>query len=135
VTAGDGFGWDELPPRSMDRQLVRRGDTTNLADILERILDKGLVIAGDIVVSLVDVELLTIRVRLLIASVDKAREMGINWWEHDRWLSSAAPDGKDAAGADGQGGQSRPQLESRLERIEEAVERLASAVGSARAPG
>ncbi|AHI00154.1 hypothetical protein BC739_002529 [Kutzneria viridogrisea] len=60
----------------------------NLADILERVLDKGLVIAGDIRVSLLDIELLTIRLRLLIASVDRAREMGIDWWEHDPSLSS-----------------------------------------------
>lgn len=55
-------------------------NTNNLADILERVLDKGVVIAGDIKVKLVDIELLTIQVRLLVASVDKAREMGIDWW-------------------------------------------------------
>ncbi len=59
---------------------------TNLADILERVLDKGIVIAGDVSISLVDIELLTIRLRLLIASVDKAKEMGINWWEADPML-------------------------------------------------
>jgi hypothetical protein len=64
--------------------------TSSLADILERILDKGIVIAGDISISLVDVELLTIKVRLLIASVDKAMEIGINWWESDPYLSSHA---------------------------------------------
>jgi hypothetical protein len=63
---------------------------TNLADILERVLDKGIVIAGDISISLVDIELLTIRLRLLIASVDKAKEMGINWWEADPTLSTKA---------------------------------------------
>lgn len=63
---------------------------TNLADILERVLDKGIVIAGDISISLVDIELLTIRLRLLIASVDKAKEMGINWWEADPTLSTSA---------------------------------------------
>lgn len=63
---------------------------TNLADILERVLDKGIVIAGDIKVSLVTVELLTIKLRLLIASVDKAMAMGINWWETDPALSSRA---------------------------------------------
>ncbi len=61
-----------------------------LADILDRILDKGVVIAGDITISLVGVELLNIRLRLLIASVDKAIEMGINWWETDPYLSSQA---------------------------------------------
>jgi hypothetical protein len=64
--------------------------SATLVDILERILDKGIVIAGDISISLVDVELLTIKVRLLIASVDKAVEMGINWWESDPKLSSQA---------------------------------------------
>ncbi len=59
-----------------------------LADILDRILDKGVVIAGDVTISLVGVELLNIRLRLLIASVDKAIEMGINWWETDPFLSS-----------------------------------------------
>jgi hypothetical protein len=88
-----------------------------LADVLERVLDKGLVIAGDIQVNLLDIELLTIKIRLLVASVDKAKEMGIDWWEHDPTLSSsqrdlveenerlrrrlgqleAAPDGKSAA--------------------------------------
>lgn len=61
-----------------------------IGDILERILDKGVVVAGDIKISLADVELLNIKIRLLIASVDKAREMGIDWWEHDPYLSSRA---------------------------------------------
>ena len=64
--------------------------TTNLAEILERVLDKGLVIAGDIKISLADVELLSIKIRLLVASVDKAREIGINWWEDDVDLSTKA---------------------------------------------
>jgi len=63
---------------------------TGLADILERVLDKGIVIAGDITISLVNVELLNIKLRLLIASVDKAMEMGINWWESDPYLSTRA---------------------------------------------
>ncbi|MBI4759380.1 MAG: gas vesicle protein [Chloroflexi bacterium] len=63
---------------------------TNLADILERVLDKGIVIAGDITISLVGVELLNIKLRLLVASVDKAMQMGINWWESDPYLSSRA---------------------------------------------
>ncbi|NUO48756.1 MAG: gas vesicle protein [Polyangiaceae bacterium] len=66
--------------------LVGRG--SDLADILERVLDKGVVIAGDIQVKLLDIELLTIKVRLLIAGVDKAREMGISWWEQDPFLTS-----------------------------------------------
>ena len=62
--------------------------SSSLADILERVLDKGIVIAGDIRVNLLDIELLTIKIRLLVASVDKAREIGIDWWEHDPSLSS-----------------------------------------------
>ena len=62
--------------------------TSSLADILERVLDKGIVIAGDIRINLLDVELLTIKLRILVASVDKAKEMGIDWWEHDPSLSS-----------------------------------------------
>ncbi|MEV0262884.1 gas vesicle protein [Streptomyces sp. NPDC050617] len=62
----------------------------NLADILERVLDKGIVIAGDIRINLLDIELLTIKLRLIVASVDKAKEMGIDWWEDDPSLSSGA---------------------------------------------
>ncbi|MEV8318464.1 gas vesicle protein [Streptomyces sp. NPDC059900] len=62
----------------------------NLADILERVLDKGIVIAGDIKINLLDIELLTIKLRLIVASVDKAKEMGIDWWEQDPALSSGA---------------------------------------------
>jgi hypothetical protein len=65
--------------------------TANLLDILDRILDKGLVIAGDVRVSLANVELLTIRIRLLICSVDKAEEIGLNWWKFDPNLSAPAP--------------------------------------------
>jgi hypothetical protein len=64
--------------------------STNLADILERVLDKGIVVAGDITITLVGVELLSIKVRLLIASVDKAMAMGINWWESDPYLTTRA---------------------------------------------
>ncbi|MEU6717391.1 gas vesicle protein [Nonomuraea sp. NPDC046802] len=62
-------------------------EPANLGDILERVLDRGVVIAGDIRVNLLDIELLTIKLRLIIASVDTAREMGIDWWEHDPWLT------------------------------------------------
>jgi len=68
--------------------LTSQRQGSNLADVLERVLDKGLVIAGDIKICLLDIELLTIKLRLLVASVDKAREMGIDWWEHDPSLSS-----------------------------------------------
>lgn len=63
--------------------------TKNLADLLDRVLDKGVVIAGDIRINLVEVELLTIKIRLLVASVDKAKAMGINWWENDPFLQPA----------------------------------------------
>ncbi|HSI97393.1 MAG TPA: gas vesicle protein, partial [Gaiellaceae bacterium] len=69
-----------------------REQPANLADILERVLDKGIIIAGDIQVNLLDIELLTIKIRLLVASVDRAREMGIDWWEHDPTLSSGQRD-------------------------------------------
>jgi hypothetical protein len=62
-----------------------------LVDLLDRILDKGLVVAGDIVVQLADVELLTIKIRLLVCSVDKAEEIGMDWWRHDTFLSSNNP--------------------------------------------
>ncbi|MEU8435643.1 gas vesicle protein [Streptomyces sp. NPDC029216] len=68
------------------------GSSASLADILERVLDKGIVIAGDIRINLLDIELLTIKLRILIASVDKAKEMGIDWWEHDTSLSSGRRD-------------------------------------------
>ena len=88
------------------RELAARGPApAQLADVLERVLDKGIVIAGDIQINLLDIELLTIRLRLLIASADKAREMGIDWWEGDPFLSSR---GRDADG-----------LEGRLRRLEE----------------
>jgi hypothetical protein len=59
----------------------------SLADVLERVLEKGIVIVGDIQIRLLDIELLTIRLRLLVASIDKAREMGINWWESDEYTT------------------------------------------------
>ncbi|MEU1053890.1 MULTISPECIES: gas vesicle protein [Streptomyces] len=67
-----------------------QGQSANLADILERVLDKGVVIAGDIRINLLDIELLTIKLRLIVASVDKAKEMGIDWWESDPALSTNA---------------------------------------------
>lgn len=65
-------------------------EPANLGDILERVLDRGIVIAGDIRVSLLDIELLTLKLRLVVASVDTARQIGIDWWENDPWLSSRA---------------------------------------------
>lgn len=65
--------------------------TTNLVDILDRVLDKGLVIAGDVRISLANVELLTIRIRLLVCSVDKAEQIGLNWWKYDPHLTMPVP--------------------------------------------
>jgi hypothetical protein len=78
-----------------------------LADVLERVLDKGIVIAGDIKINLLDIELLTIKLRLLVASADKAREMGIDWWQGDPFLSKNG-------GGDG-------KLESRIRELEKKV--------------
>jgi chromosome segregation ATPase len=74
----------------MPQVIAHSVQTTSLADILERVLDKGIVIAGDIKICLADVELLNIKIRLLVASVEKAREMGIDWWQSDPALSSKA---------------------------------------------
>ncbi len=97
------------PERALPRAgTVESRGTGNLADVLERILDKGIVIAGDIRVNLLDIELLTVKLRLLVAAVEQARELGIDWWEHDASLtSSAGPDVR--------------SIEERLERIERAV--------------
>jgi len=87
----------------------------NLADILERVLDKGIVIAGDIQINLLDIELLTIKLRLLIASVDKAREMGINWWENDEALTT--PD-RDRDGLESENADLRRRVEALERRLE-----------------
>jgi hypothetical protein len=70
--------------------LQRPPSQDSLADILERVLDKGIVIAGDIQINLLDIELLTIKLRLVVASVDKAKEMGIDWWETDPMLNAGS---------------------------------------------
>jgi hypothetical protein len=85
---------------------LRSREPAQLADVLERVLDKGIVIAGDIQINLLDIELLTIKLRLLVASADKAREMGIDWWDGDPFLSR---------GGDNQ------SLEGRLKRLEQAT--------------
>lgn len=83
--------YDRLPQGTAGG-LAGGHQSTNLGDILERVLDKGLVIAGDIQVNLLDIELLTIKVRLVIASLETAREVGINWWENDPWLTGKSSD-------------------------------------------
>ena len=94
---------------------VIRPSGESLADILERVLDKGVVIAGDIVVNVLDIELLTLKVRLLIASADTAKEMGIDWWESDPGLSGSSRDLDDE----------NKQLKERLNQLEQRLERLA----------
>jgi len=87
-----------------------------LADVLERVLDKGIVIAGDIKINLLDIELLTIKIRLLVASADKAREMGIDWWEGDPSLQKL-----DGGNGGGQLERENKELRERLERLERQV--------------
>jgi hypothetical protein len=113
-------GESSLPSRRPAAGLPGRPEATNLADILERVLDKGIVIAGDIQINLLDIELLTIKLRLLIASVERAQEMGINWWENDPSLSSGAKGGKGKDGKDLE--QENRELRERLERLEERLE-------------
>jgi hypothetical protein len=86
----------------------------SLADVLERVLDKGIVIAGDIQINLLDIELLTIKLRLVIASVDKAKEIGIDWWESDPALSRGAQELSEE----------NDRLRERLERVESQLARL-----------
>jgi hypothetical protein len=97
------------PPPSGGGSLPGHPEVANLGDVLERVLDRGIVIAGDIQVNLLDIELLTIKLRLLIASVDRAREMGIDWWESDPSLSMGHPHGLE---------QDNRALQQRLERLE-----------------
>src|SRR5437660_7136146 len=87
----------------------------SLADILERVLDKGIVIAGDIQINLLDIELLTIKIRLLVASVDRAKEMGINWWETDPSLSRSAQEATEELE-----GENR-ELRQRIDRLERLI--------------
>jgi gas vesicle protein GvpA/GvpJ/GvpM family len=104
---------------------------TSLADILERVLDKGIVIAGDIQINLLDIELLTIKLRLLVASVDKAREMGINWWEGDPSLQRV--DDRDAI-ENGDGGAVK-ELERENEELRERLDRLERLIGEGSSGG
>ena len=89
--------------------------STSLAELLERVLDKGIVIAGDVQVQLLDIELLTLKLRLLIASADTARSMGIDWWENDPALSSLARDRELE--------KENRELRERLERLERSLGR------------
>ena len=115
-----------MAPRPGGSLPGRPQQDTNLADILERVLDKGIVIAGDIQINLLDIELLTIKLRLLIASVDRAREMGINWWETDSSLQSVGPpEVSDGENPD------RQQLESENRELRERLERIERQIGVA----
>jgi len=108
--------------------IVHSTQASNLADILERILDKGIVIAGDIQIKIADIELLTINIRLLIASVDKAQEMGINWWQGNPFLSSLAREKEkaalDATRNTAQGAPGLASLQQRIEALEGENARL-----------
>ncbi|MBB1245630.1 gas vesicle protein [Streptomyces durbertensis] len=118
------------PQRSAAPAYGQPGSSANLADILERVLDKGVVIAGDIQINLLDIELLTIRLRLLVASVDKAKEMGIDWWEHDPSLSSRARPAQRPSAPDTR----RDTLAEENERLRAEIARLRSSDGPAEAP-
>src|SRR5690242_11742481 len=112
-----------LQPRSASPLPGRPQQGESLADILERVLDKGIVIAGDIQINLLDIELLTIKLRLLVASVDRAKEMGINWWESDPTLTRDA----------GELARENEDLRARLDRLEQTLA-LAPGGGEAEPP-
>jgi hypothetical protein len=97
--------------------------STGLVDVLDRVLDKGLVIAGDIKVSLAEVELLTIRIRLLVCSLDKAQEIGLDWWRYDRDLSPGTQ--RDVLAA-------HDELRAQMERLERKVDALSSGASKRR---
>src|SRR5688500_513088 len=96
---------------------------SGLVDVLDRVLDKGLVIAGDIKVSLAEVELLTIRIRLLVCSLDKAQEIGLDWWRYDRDLSP---------GVQRRAAQVNDELQAQLHQLELKVEALTAAAATRR---
>ena len=100
----------------MALELPTHHRATGLVDVLDRVLDKGLVIAGDIKVSLAEVELLTIRIRLLVCSLDKAQEIGLDWWRYDRDLSPGAQRRAAQVGSE--------ELQAQLRALEQKVEAL-----------
>lgn len=93
--------------------------STGLVDILDRVLDKGLVVAGDIKISLANVELLTIQIRLLVCSIDKAEQIGLNWWRYDTALSRAP----------GVVGEVDSDLRARIAALELEIRRLSATLG------
>ncbi|KZZ83444.1 gas vesicle protein [Bacillus sp. SJS] len=94
--------------------------SSSIVDVLEKVLDKGVVIAGDIKIGLADVELLTIKIRLIVASVDKAKEIGMDWWENDPYLSSKAANNNSEA------------LEEENKRLNERIKSLEEKMDSQR---
>ena len=105
---------------TIQRAITQSTQTATLADLLERILDKGIVIAGDIRVKLVEVELLTIQLRLVVCSVDKAKEMGMDWWVNNPMFSASA----------------RPEVDGdRLDRLERRLAGLETGTGGSSRPG
>lgn len=103
----------------MPQPVTHTLQSSTLSDVLERVLDKGVVIAGDIKIRLVDIELLSIQIRLVICSVDKAKEMGMDWWVNNPVFCSQAPQG---------------QLEETLTRIDERLARLEASAPKTEAP-
>jgi hypothetical protein len=102
---------------SSERSTLITAPPPGLVDVLDRILDKGLVIAGDIKVSLANVELLTLQIRLLVCSIDKAEQIGLNWWRYDTNLTTRA----ERAEAE------NVELRERLSELEQEIRKLAAA--------
>lgn len=102
---------------SSERSTLITARPPGLVDVLDRILDKGLVIAGDIKVSLANVELLTLQIRLLVCSIDKAEQIGLNWWRYDTNLTTRA----ERAEAE------NLELRERLSELEQEIRKLAAA--------
>lgn len=114
VTPTRGLPGSALSSKDSARAMNTSTQGSTLADVLERVLDKGIVIAGDISVSVANTELLNIRIRLLISSVDKAKEIGINWWENNPHFSSKAQELTEA----------NQQLQERIENLEAELRTL-----------
>ena len=108
---------------SMGGRGISPAPSTSIIDILDRVLDKGLVVAGDISISLANVELLTIRIRLLVCSIDKAEQIGLNWWRYDRRLVEPSMSGSRAG--DDPATSEIKRLESRIADLERTLKATA----------